>query len=332
MNVWDSFKVNFWWNESLNKNIWAGDLLAIDKIDKVKINWVLWERKLSPRPGYYAADGRYLAIFDNYSVEIVSKKDYTPEEKEQSISAFKDRYDEIRKPEVLYNLREQLKELWGNNEISLKWFSESDLKVIGSYLSKYLPEEVANNIDFDLKKWVIKSKTNESINEIINKFVPVENLWSWYEKYKDIVVEISAKYWIRPEKLITLINHENSRWDPMAWAPWSSAYGLWQMIDSTWNIYWKWLDRNNPKDQLDATCRYLQAIMGRQNCTVELAMAFYNTWEWIRSISNLKAQEYARLNPAIAKKIEWQINSKNYFIWAVSYYNDISFEMAKQIV
>jgi hypothetical protein len=183
-----------------------------------------------------------------------------------------------------------------------------------------------------LKKWVIKSKTNESINEIINKFVPVENLWSWYEKYKDIVVEISAKYWIRPEKLITLINHENSRWDPMAWAPWSSAYGLWQMIDSTWNIYWKWLDRNNPKDQLDATCRYLQAIMGRQNCTVELAMAFYNTWEWIRSISNLKAQEYARLNPAIAKKIEWQINSKNYFIWAVSYYNDISFEMAKQIV
>jgi hypothetical protein len=29
-------------------------------------------------------------------------------------------------------------------------------------------------------------------------------------------LEVSAKYGIRPEKLITLINHENGRWDPMA--------------------------------------------------------------------------------------------------------------------
>lgn len=333
MNVWDTFKVNFWWNKSLNQNIGAWDLLAIDKVDKVKINGVEWERKLSPRPGYYSADGRYLAIFDNYSVEIVSKKEFTSEENEKSVVAFKERYNEIRKPEVLSNFKEQLKESWSNNtEIALKWFTKSDLEVVASYLWKYLPNEIANNISFDLEKWVIKSKTGESVNEVINKFVPNEKLWSWYEKYKDIVIEVSSKYWIRPEKLITLINHENRKWDPLAGAPWSSAYGLWQMIDSTWATYWKGLDRNNPKDQLESTCRYLVAIMDRKNCPVELAMAYYNTGEWIKNISNSKAQEYARINPAIAKFITWTVTAEAYFEAAVAYYNDTTIEKAREMV
>lgn len=334
MNIWDSFKVNFWWNQSLNKTIWAGDLLPIDKIDKVKINWVEWERKLEPRPGYYSAEGRYLSVFDNYTIEIVSKKDFTPEEQQKSLDAFKNRYEEIRKPEVLSNLREQLKAAWNSSEISLTWFSKSDLEVVGSYLAKYLPKEIAANIDFDAEKWVIKTKNWESINEVINKFVPLENLWKWFEKYKDIVLEVSNKYWIRPEKLITLINHENSRWDPMAWAPGSSAYWLWQMIDSTWAKYWKWLDRNDPKDQLDATCRYLVDIMSRKNCPIELAMAYYNTWEWIMSISSSKAQEYASKNPAIAKNIpSWtSINPKSYFTAAVAYYNDTDYRTASTLV
>lgn len=334
INIWDKFKVNFWWNNSLNKSIWAWDLLPIDNIDKVKINWIVWERKLSPRPWYYWSDWKYLAVFDNYDIEILSKKDFNEEEQTKSFDAFKSRYEEIRKPEVLTKFREQINNTWTSNEIKLEWFSKVDLELFWTYLSSFLPKETASNIKFDAEKWQIISTTWEPIKDVVNKFVPTENLWNWYEKYKDIVIEVSNKYDIRPEKLITLINHENRDWDPMAWAPWSSAYGLWQMIDSTWATYGKWLDRNNPKDQLEATCKYLVAIMDRKDCTIELAMAYYNTWEGIMSISQSKAQEFARINPAINKKIpSWEIiTPKTYLIWAVAYYNDIDFKTASTLV
>lgn len=331
MEIWDKFKVNFGWNDSINRNIWAWDLLAINKIDKIMVNWVLWERKLSPRPGYYSADWKYLAIFDNYDIEIVSKKDYSPEEEEQSIAAFKQRFDEIRKPEILTNFRDQIKNAWDVNELTLTWFSKSDLEIVGAYLSKYLPKELSENIVIDVEKSTIKSKSWESITQTINKFVPVENLWKWYLQYKDIVVEVAWKYGIRPEKLITLINHENGAWDPLARAPWSSAYWLGQMIDSTWNTHWKWLDRNDPKDQLEATCRYLSAIMNRKNCPVELAMAYYNTGEWIRNVSSSEISKFARLNPAISRKIPaWtQLTPDTYFRAAVAYYNDTTYQEAE---
>jgi hypothetical protein len=334
MNVWDSFIVNFWWNKSLNNLIWAWDLLPIDQIDKVIINWVEWERRLTPRPWYYSNEWRYLAVFDNYKVEIISKKEYTPEEKEKSLLAFKNRFEEVRKPEIISNFREQLSNNWNNTDIKLEWFSKSDLEIITWYLTSRVSNENLSNLNFDLDKWLLSSKTWESINEVINKFIPNESLWKWYEKYKDIVIEVSNKYWVRTESLITLINHENARWDPLASAPWSSAYWLWQMIDSTWSTYWKWLDRNNPSDQLEATCRYLNAIKDRKNCSDELAMAYYNTWEWIKNISDSKAREFARINPAISNKIpDWiSINAQNYFIWAVAYYNNKSFNEAKNIV
>ena len=334
INIWDSFVVNFGWNKELNKFIWAGDLLPIDKIDKVIINWVEWERKLNPRPWYYSAEWKYLSVFDNYKIEIVSEKEFTWEEKEQSLLAFKNRFEEIRKPEVISNFRELLSENWENNSIDLDWFSKADLQIIVWYLTNNFSNENLWNINFDLEKWVISTKSWESINEVINKFIPKESLWKWYEKYKDIVIEVANKYWIKPESLIILINHENARWDPLAWAPWSSAYWLWQMINSTWAAYWYWLDRNNPHDQLEATCRYLSKIKERQNCSDDLAMAYYNTWEGIMRISDSKVREFARINPAISNKIPSSeyLDAKTYFIWAVAYYNDKSFSQAKNIV
>ena len=328
MKVWDSFIVNFGWNKSLNNLIWAWDLLPIDQIDKVIINWVEWERKLNPRPWYYSTDWKYLAIFDNYKVEIVSKKEYTIEEKEKSLLAFKNRFEEVRKPEVISNLREQLSNNWDINEISLEGFSKNDLEIITWYLTSRVSNENLANLNFDLDKWILSTKSGESINEIINRFIPNESLWKWYEKYKDIVINISNKYWIKTESLIILINHENPAWNPLASAPWSSAYWLWQMINSTWTIYWEWLNRNNPSDQLEATCRYLNAIKNRKNCPDELAMAYYNTWEWIMNISDSKAQEYARKNPAINRKIpaDEYIDAKTYFKWAIAYYNNKIFD------
>lgn len=148
-----------------------------------------------------------------------------------------------------------------------------------------------------------------------------ENHPSWFEKYKDLVTEITKNYSrISEHDLINLINHENPSWNPNIKAPWSSAYWLWQMINSTWLRYGKWLDRSNPSDQLEASCRYLDAIMTRQNCDIEHAMAYYNTWEGIKNISDSKAREFASINPAIAKHIDWPINANSYFNAAVEYY------------
>jgi len=317
MNEWDRFTVNFWWNKSLNRYIWAWDVLPIDKIDKVKINWVEWERKLSPRPWYYTTNWKYLAIFDNYTIEIVSKKDFTADEEKDSLKAFKDRYVDIRRPELLNSFRNQIDNIWDQNSLVLEWFTKNDLEIIFSYLKKYLAKENFENLSFTNN--TISTKDWKSLKEVL--ILPI-NLWKWYEKYKDKVVDVCKNYErIKPEDLIRLINHENWSWDPLLSAPGSSAYWLWQMIDSTWSKYWGWLDRSNPVYQLEATCKYLDDIMTRKGCDIKKAMAYYNTWEWIMSLSDSRIREYARVNPAIAGLIKWPITPRTYFSAAEEYYS-----------
>ena len=325
MSVWNKFTVNFWGNSSLNNSIWAGDLIPIDKIDKVRINWVDWTRRYDPRPWYYSESWKYLSVFDNYKVEIISEKEVTPEELEKSKNAFKLRFDEIRGTELSTKFRDLIETAWDVSSIKLDSISKSDMEYLKTYMSKYIPKDQLLNIDFDIEKWTVSTKNWKSLSGFMKESLP---RWAWYEKYKAIVEQVAAKYpEIWADKLATLINHENGKWDPLAWTPWSSAYWLWQMIDSTWKTYWKWLDRNNPADQLDATCRYLKDIMSRKKCPIEIAMAYYNTWEWILSLSDSKISHIASINPAITRKIPWwsHIDAKTYLTWAVAYYNDISF-------
>jgi hypothetical protein len=332
MSVWDKITVNFWGNKSLNNTIWAWDLLPIDKFDKVRINWIEWTRRFDPRPGYYSAEWKYLSVFDNYKVEIISEKVVTPDELEQSKNAFKLRFDEIRGTELSSTFRNLIESAGDVNSIKLDSISKSDMEYLKTYMSKYIAKDQLWNIDFDVEKWTVTTKNGKSLSGFMKEALPK---WPWYEKYKAIVEQVTAKYpEISANKLATLINHENARWDPLVWAPWSSAYWLWQMIDSTWKTYGKWLDRNNPADQLDATCRYLKDIMNRKNCPVEIAMAYYNTWEWILSLSNSKIAHIADINPAITRKIPWwsTMNAKTYLTWAVAYYNDITFGEASSKV
>ena len=241
-------------------------------------------------------------------------------------------------------------ERWLDPELSIENFSSLlDWLAENSLERKVKLEEVFTQaerirdmfkLDIDNPKLVdyLKDSNNDGRIDSFNNF-PAKIEWSWekfsawYEKYKDLVWEVAANHSrISEQELKWLIDHENRNWDPMISAPWSSAYWLWQMINSTWLEYWKWLDRSNPKDQLEATCRYLDAIMDRQWCSIELAKAYYNTWEWIHSISDAKAKDFASKNPAISKKIKWEINAKSYLTWAVAYYNDISFDKASQMV
>ncbi len=332
MKVGDSFTVNFWWNKSLNSFIGAGDLLSIEKFDKVKINWVEWTRKFNPRPGFYSAEWKYLAVYDNYKVEIVSEKEVTPEELEESKKAFKARFDEIRGTELSSKFRDILESAGSEKSIKLEWMSEADFEYMKSYISKYIPKDKFQNLEFDAGNMTITTKDGKWLGEYVKESMP---MWAGYEKYKDIVIGVCEQFPNIPaDKLATLINHENGRWDPMANAPGSTAYGLWQMIDSTWHTYGKWLDRNNPTDQLIATCKYLTNIMNRNNCPVEIAMAYYNTGEGILGLSSAKVQDYYNKNPAIARKIPsgTPITPKNYLTWAVAYYNDISYAEASSKV
>lgn len=335
MKVWDKFTVNFWWNQSLNAQIWAWDILDFKKFDKVKVNGVVWTRKFAPRPWYYEDNGRYLAIFDNYEVEILSEKEFSQEESQEAEEAFKNRYKEIRHPEVILNLLEQLKSSWNASEIKLDWFTKYDMEeVVVPYFDKYLSKELREKITFDKETWKISSRNNQGVYELIKSSLKYENLWKWYEKYKEIVYEVAKENGIAPEDLINLVNHENWKWDPMATVPWSSAYWLCQLTNDSWNYYGKWLDRNNPRDQLTAACRCLNNILRVKRCPMQIAMWYYNTWMWVMNVGIDTIKKFARLNPAISRRIPSNVHltHKAYFTAAVSYYSDISFERASALV
>ena len=150
-----------------------------------------------------------------------------------------------------------------------------------------------------------------------------------HEKYTSEINAASSAYGIPSWAIIQLIYHENRAWNPNIKASWSSAYGLGQMIDDTWSRFGSW-NRNDPADQLMATAKYMKHIYSNKDCSWEEVLAYYNTWEWILSWK-VDINKYYNLNPAIANKIPswiWRSN-KNYFIWAIAYYNDISFDDAK---
>ncbi len=136
--------------------------------------------------------------------------------------------------------------------------------------------------------------------------------------------------------IIQLIYHENRGWNPHIKAPGSSAYGLGQMINSTWSRYGSGLNRNDPADQLLATARYMAAIKDRKNCPWELVLAYYNTGEGINGISLSRAHYFARINPAITSKIPGGIGGisspRDYFTGAVAYYNNLDYQSARSLV
>ena len=330
MKTLDDFTINFGWNGEANDQVWLADIIDIYKFDKVLVNGVEWERKAYPRPGYYDKSGKYLAIFDNYEVEIRSEK--AMKDTSDFDASFEKRYTRFLNADITKKLSE---DIWYDTVKTELWINYSD-----DMISR-IKSQIA---DYNSKNWnVIKVEETiiwwlslESSDWTLYKHLSEIGLISpvWYEFYKRKIPLIVDKYPnISEENLIKLIKHENKWWDPLKWAPGTTAYGLWQMIDDTWKIYGKWLDRNSWEDQLEATCRYLEAIMKNKSCSIELAMAYYNTWEGIMNISRETLDKFMNNNPSIKSKMDWnpEIN-ENYFIAAVAYYNNISFEDAQKIV
>lgn len=71
--------VNFWENKYLARRTGAGDILP-PTVREVEINGVKWVRGNNPRPGYYTESGKYLSIFDGYSIRILKTGQSTPDD------------------------------------------------------------------------------------------------------------------------------------------------------------------------------------------------------------------------------------------------------------
>ena len=406
METWNRFRVNYGQSEAADRLIGAWDILPIDKIYSIKVNWVEWVRWFSPRPWYFTPWGRYLAIHDGYSIEIWEMREVSDEERAtmetaqrerllqyrwQDISTILEglewddpelpfthesdiailneiiqnswiegiRYNEetrkIEKPEWMtfpdvreaingfqastwaiytFVLENQsavraLPNWWESIQLNIEWFSPL---VIKQAMSRLIWDN--SSYRFDTTTQTLISQWNARIQDIVGGGT-LEYTWNRrnHLRYMNELRNAASQTWVPLWAIITLIYKENSGWDPGITARWSSAYWLWQMINGTWRTYGRWLNRNNPWDQLLATARYMRAIRDRQNCSWEHVLAYYNTWEGIRRISQRQAQNYLSLNTPIRNKIPRNLHAgitpENYFIWAVAYYNDLTFEQAR---
>lgn len=216
------------------------------------------------------------------------------------------------KVEMIYDLfSEKLKDLDENErKINLEILFTKVDRIRSMYMYNENSEELEKYLKNYFDSWINYSFSKDKHYNYIEAI-------NWFSEYYDV-----------PESsIIQLIYKENENWNPSAKAPKSSAYWLWQMIDDTWAVYWKGLDRNNPIDQIEATVRYMREIKETKDCSWEEVLAYYNTWTWIKSISNEQVLNFYKKNPAIAKKIpEWiEITAEVYFRAAVAYYNDKDF-------
>ena len=193
-----------------------------------------------------------------------------------------------------------------------------------------------NSFTIDLS-WITVWGENITLSSIFSSY---EYKWesNTHVPYMDAINAASAQTGVPTWAIIQLIYHENRGWNPGIKNPWSSAYGLGQMIDSTWNTYWAGLNRHDPADQLLATARYMASIRkNRGNCPWEMVLAYYNTWEGIWKLTPSQISNYSSLNSVIVSGRWWHTNDKKqYFIAAVAYYNDLNgaegLEQARKIV
>lgn len=249
LKTWDSFKVNFWKNINLDKRTGAGDILPTN-IRTIKINGIECERRNVPRPGYYndSMKPAYQDIHDGDSIEILTLGNETSEDVIANEKQWK---------------KERMRDMRKNNEGKTLTDLEEDKTIDREYI-KYEDERKARKAKFE-------------------KYSP-ENKEKFMAMFGDIVKRETEKYGIPDYILVdNLFAHENRTFNPNIKNPYSSAHGLGQIIDDTWgdietNILWEDLDRDNPEDQIRATCAYLNYIKWYKNCSWWDAVVYYHTW------------------------------------------------------
>ncbi|MDD2891694.1 MAG: transglycosylase SLT domain-containing protein [Candidatus Gracilibacteria bacterium] len=244
----DMFIVNFGENKAINNTTGAGDILP-PNVNKIKINGVEGERLYTPRTGYYS-NGKYLPIFDGDTIEIVDDIG-TVDEKIASDS-------------------------------ENKWFINlriEDIINFGGKALSELPEDkkLAKEIQQEMAEMIKRrEKYKNYIPGSKNRFL---------ETFREVLDRETSKYGIPKDMLVNnLFEKENRSFDPFIKNPESNAYGLGQIINGTWRTIshriGRRLDRENPEDQIIATCEYLNYIKELRGCTWGEAIVYYHTGEY----------------------------------------------------
>ena len=213
---WDVVTVDYWKNEHAHKLIWAWDLLP-RKVSKVKINWVEWEYQNKPRPWFYAW-GKYLAIYDWYTIDIVSTQELNQETDKAKIAEYNNahlsRFAKFRKWSIQNELTTKLEE----SEMNLE--SKGDVLILkGLIWDRFMKDFTVQ----DDSEWNFTIKAND-----------------W-----DFKNNLSAVIWSRKDE--TIKNPTMADLDKIWWSA-KKIIGLALKLEKNWDIFWAkhctdWIDK-----------------------------------------------------------------------------------------
>lgn len=351
-----SFEANqeYIFNASWNNNLW-GYLLAyifdVNEVESIQVWNIVYTRDTSvPSQGFVNSEGiSPSSLRDGEIVKIVSVKKLDETQSEAVQSAVQESYYDDRSAYLTDDFIENAEANGFNIHSFFEAIASGNLLAFLTQIEHLVngrfqqDTETGSYTQYDQATWEyipisaadmsIASLENFPESYRANLIRSCRRAWISVDDFVNQMNQECQLNWFPPQRFIALIWHE-SGWRSNAQNPTSSAYGLWQMIDSTWASYAWGGNRDNPIDQMKASLRYLKHIMQVRWCSPEDACAFYNTGEWFEISNSPAPSSYVRQNGVIVDKIPWNlhsdgITSREYFLWAVAYYNDINFEEAR---
>ncbi len=333
-------------NSDKIKQLYASNGIE-DPVKKENISKIIWksiEHNIDPNITLSVLDINNLSNVDNETIIMSMRRFQTTMNNFKNIEW----KDPIDNENWHYNLNFLY---YAQNYLKTSWISSPDTKdVIKQYWKLIWKEFTEEQLDWLEKQFAesqIWKKSNfgpvtrwyESFDpqnldyvewpSTIPSFETLINWkWSVFKPYEETIKQVCNNLKVPPQVLLQLFIKEWSNWNPNA-CPWNStARWFGQIIDSTWNYvtdnlaprYWvkENLARLNADHQIIWAAILLRNNFDRNWKTRENALVVHHTWSL--KFSDSQAQKYASLNPAVAKHVNWQINTSSYIEWTKKYF------------
>jgi len=267
---WMEFVIDFYWNEEIDKIVWIGDILDINSVSKLSVNWVEWNRKSNPRPWFYGS--RYLAIHDNFNIKVTETKQFIGEEFNK---ANYNRFLQVRWKEFENLLYSKIGTT--SSSLILKLNTESDKKLFKEYIESY-----KEDLSYDEKTDTLKSNDWKPLKEksenIRNAMIPknaseLMKIPGFSQKLDDVCFSL----WMSKTDLLVVIWAE-SNFNPKAVNPSSWASGLIQFMVKT--AIWLWTTVSAIRqmwavEQLKFVEKYFKPYSGKLHNVVDVYKAVF---------------------------------------------------------
>ena len=226
LKTWDEFIIDFYGNKDIDRIIWIWDILDINKISKISVNWVNWERRNNPRPGFY--NGRYLAVHNNFKINILEEKEFNWDKFNNSIYS---RFSQVRWKELESWIYTHLNS--GDSSINIPFNTKSDKDLF----QKYIENNFWKDLYFDYKNNNLKSIDWKPLNtkqEIISSNMIPKNSAELMKIpwFAEKLSKVCSNLWVSKNDLLIVIWAE-SNYNPKAINSRTWASGLIQFMPST---------------------------------------------------------------------------------------------------